>query len=102
MQVRCKYCGTRFDSRDKYCPYCYAKVNAKRNYREDKSEEVSRVNSRYQIQNQEARKSQSRSSSARYSRNSGSSIVNRVIMFIVFVWIFLIFISIISNLIFFF
>lgn len=26
MRVRCKYCKTVFDTKDKYCPYCYARV----------------------------------------------------------------------------
>lgn len=26
MRVRCKYCKTWFDTKDKYCPYCYARV----------------------------------------------------------------------------
>ncbi len=31
MRVRCKYCGTKFESKDKYCPYCFAR------YRENSS-----------------------------------------------------------------
>lgn len=26
MRIRCKYCKTWFDTKDKYCPYCYARV----------------------------------------------------------------------------
>lgn len=25
MKVKCKYCKTKFDPKDKYCPYCYAR-----------------------------------------------------------------------------
>ena len=101
MQVKCKYCGTRLMREDKYCPYCYARVNEIRGYRED-SGEIEQVKSKVQTQNRGVQRNKVQNSNRRSSRNNSSSTVNRVIMVVVFVWIFMIFISIISNLLFFF
>lgn len=29
MRIKCQYCGTRFESKDKYCPFCFTRADKK-------------------------------------------------------------------------